>query len=348
MIWFYSKFQAGKDTLFFIPFYQNNLVSPSYFFDVIIIFATSNAIWFINGLNRCYSLKIQAVMIKEMPHFLDMDDERHYDLEDARYVLLGVPYDGTSTFVKGADKGPQAILDASDSLELYDIQYQYEAWTAGIHTDHHNYDFRTPETMVKSVYNRVKFFLESGKRIVLTGGEHSVSVGAIQAMAEAHHDLTVLQIDAHADLRDSYHDSPYNHACVMRRAQECARVVQVGIRNVCAEELPNVVPENIFYAHLIHNQEDWMEKAVERLTDNVYITVDLDGFDPSILPATGTPLPGGLQWYPTLKFLEMVFRTRKVVGFDVVELCPQPDSKVSDVMAATLVYKMITLWDMLG
>ena len=280
-----------------------------------------------------------------MTHFLDMDDERHYVLEDARYVILGVPYDGTSTFVKGADKGPQAILDASDSLELFDIQYQHEAWLAGIHTDHHDYDLRTPETMVKSVHNRVSHFMDQGKRIILLGGEHSVSVGSIQAMAERHDNLSVLQIDAHADLRDSYHDSIYNHACVMRRAQECARVVQVGIRNVCSEEYPYVVPENTFYAHLIHNQEDWMDKAVERLADNVYITVDLDGFDPSILPATGTPLPGGLQWYPTLQFLEKVFRKKNVVGFDVVELCPQPDSKVSDVMAATLVYKMITLWD---
>ena len=284
-------------------------------------------------------------MIKRMTHFLDMDDERHYVLEDARYVILGVPYDGTSTFVKGADKGPQAILDASDSLELFDIQYQHEAWLAGIHTDHHDYDLRTPETMVKSVHNRVSHFMDQGKRIILLGGEHSVSVGSIQAMAERHDNLSVLQIDAHADLRDSYHDSIYNHACVMRRAQECARVVQVGIRNVCSEEYPYVVPENTFYAHLIHNQEDWMDKAVERLADNVYITVDLDGFDPSILPATGTPLPGGLQWYPTLQFLEKVFRKKNVVGFDVVELCPQPDSKVSDVMAATLVYKMITLWD---
>jgi agmatinase len=283
-----------------------------------------------------------------MTHFLDMDDERLYALDNARYVILGVPYDGTSTFVKGADKGPQAMLDASDSLELFDIQYQYEAWLSGIYTDHRDYDLRTPETMVKSVYNRVNYFMNEGKRIILLGGEHSVSIGAIQAMAEKHDNLSVLQIDAHADLRDSYHDSIYNHACVMRRAQEYARVVQVGIRNVCSEELPSVVPENIFYAHLIHNKEDWMDKAVERLTDNVYITVDLDGFDPSILPATGTPLPGGLQWYPTLQFLEKVFRHKNVVGFDVVELCPQPDSKVSDVMAATLVYKMLTLWEMFG
>ena len=284
-------------------------------------------------------------MIKTMPHFLDMDDDRHYELDDARYVILGVPYDGTSTFVKGADKGPQAILDASDSLELYDIQYQYEAWKAGIHTDHHDYDLRTPERMVDSVYSRVRHFMELGKRPILIGGEHSVSVGALRAMAATYPDLTVLQIDAHADLRDSYHDSPYNHACVMRRAQECARVVQVGIRNVCTDEMHNVVPENIFYAHLIHNQENWMEKAVDRLTDNVYITVDLDGFDPSILPATGTPLPGGLQWYPTRSFLQTVFENRNVVGFDVVELCPQPDNKVSDVLAETLVYKMITMWE---
>lgn len=281
-----------------------------------------------------------------MPHFLDMDDERMYELDNARYVILGVPYDGTSTFVKGADKGPQAILDASDSLELYDIQYQYEAWLAGIHTDHHDYDFRTPEAMVQSVYDRIKHYMNLGKRPVLLGGEHSVSVGAIRAMAEAHPGLSVLQIDAHADLRDSYHDSPYNHACVMRRAQEVARVVQVGIRNVCTDELPNVIPDNIFYAHLIHNQEDWMDKAIDRLTEDVYITVDLDGFDPSILPATGTPLPGGLQWYPTLSFLEKVFKTKNVVGFDVVELCPQEENKVSDVFAATLVYKMLTMWEM--
>lgn len=287
-------------------------------------------------------------MIKKMTHFLDMDDERLYELENARYVILGVPYDGTSTFVKGADKGPQAILDASDSLELYDIQYQYNASISGVYTDCHEYNFKSPDAMVKSVYERVKHFMDLGKRVILLGGEHSVSVGAIQAMADSHDNLSVLQIDAHADLRDSYHDSIYNHACVMRRAQEHARVVQVGIRNVCSEELPSVVPENIFYAHLIHNREDWMDKAVDRLTNNVYITVDLDGFDPSILPATGTPLPGGLQWYPTLQFLEKVFRHKNVVGFDVVELCPQADSKVSDVMAATLVYKMLTLWEMLG
>ena len=281
-------------------------------------------------------------MIKHMTSFLDMDEEL-YDLEHARYVLLPVPYDGTSTFVKGADKGPQAILDASDSLELYDVQYQIEACNAGIHTDQHTYDLSTPDKMVQSVYQRVKHFMEMRKFPILLGGEHSVSVGAIKAMSEQYEDLTVLQIDAHADLRDEYHDSIYNHACVMCRAQDYARVVQVGIRNVCTEEMHNLVPENVFYAHDIYNTEEWMDKAVGRLTQNVYVTFDLDGLDPSILPATGTPLPGGLQWYPTLRFLDKVFRQRNVVGFDVVELCPQPDNKVSDVLAATLVYKMINM-----
>ena len=275
-----------------------------------------------------------------MDHFLDMDDE-FLQLESAAYVLLSVPYDGTSTFVKGADKGPQAILDASDSLELYDIQYDIDASKAGVYTDHHDYDLSTPETMVKSVYGRVSHFLDMGKRVAMVGGEHSVSVGAIRAMSERFPDLTVLQIDAHADLRDEYHGSPYNHACVMRRAQECARVVQVGIRSVCEEEQCNIVPENIFYAHNIVGRTGWEDEVVERLTGNVYISFDLDGLDPSILPATGTPLPGGLQWYPTLNLLEKVFRARRVVGFDVVELCPQEGNVVSDVLAASLVYKMM-------
>mgnify|MGYP002857048579 CR=1 FL=1 len=282
-------------------------------------------------------------MIKKMDHFLDMDDE-FLQLERARYVLLGVPYDGTSTFVKGADRGPQAILDASDSLELYDIQYDTETYKEGIYTDHYEYDLSTPEAMVRSVYGRVSHFLDMGKQVALLGGEHSVSVGAIRAMADRFHDLTVLQFDAHADLRDEYHGSPYNHACVMRRAQECARVVQVGIRSVCEEEQENIVPENIFYAHNIVGRTGWEEQVLSRLTDNVYVSFDLDGFDPSILPSTGTPLPGGLQWYPTLALLERVFRTVRVVGFDVVELCPIADNVAGNVLAASLVYKMMGMW----
>jgi agmatinase len=134
----------------------------------------------------------------------------------------------------------------------------------------------------------------------------------------------------------------------MRRAQEVANVVQVGIRNVCIEEKNNIIPENIFYAQEICGKTDWMPKAIDRLTEQVYLTIDLDGFDPSIVPATGTPLPGGLQWYETLTFLELLFKSKKVVGFDVVELCPQKENKISDVLAAVLVYKMISFMEKFG
>jgi len=276
-----------------------------------------------------------------MEYFLDMPPD-FSKAENAKYVLLAVPYDGTSTYIKGAEKGPQAIIDASDSIELYDIQTGLEAYKAGIYTDKHTYSFIFPEKMVEEVKERVRFFLQQNKMIGLLGGEHSISTGAIEAFAEKYPNLSVLQIDAHADLRDSYNGSHFNHACVMRRAQEVANVVQVGIRNVCIEEKEHIIPENIFYAHEICGKTEWMQQSIDRLTEHVYITIDLDGFDPSIVPATGTPLPGGLLWYETVKFLELLFNSKKVVGFDVVELCPQNEDRCSDVLAAVLVYKMIS------
>ena len=275
-----------------------------------------------------------------MEYFLDMPSQ-YANAANAKYVLLSVPYDGTSTYMKGAEKGPQAIIDASDSIELYDIQTGLEPYKSGIYTDNHPYSFATPEIMVAEVKARVTRFLQQNKKIGLLGGEHSISVGAIEAFAEKYPNLSVLQIDAHADLRDTYNGSIFNHACVMRRAQEVAHVVQVGIRNVCIEEKDNIITENIFYAHKICGQTKWRQQAIDRLSENVYLTIDLDGFDPSIVPATGTPLPGGLLWYETLAFLEMLFKSKKVVGFDVVELCPQKDDKTSDVLAAVLVYKVI-------
>ena len=282
---------------------------------------------------------------KSTPFFLDMEDE-FAAAENARYVLLPVPYDGTSTFVKGADRGPQAIIEASDSLELYDVVYGVEAYTAGIHTDSTVAEnARTPDEMVEAVYARASHWMAQGKCVGLLGGEHSVSEGAIRAALEKYPDLTVLQIDAHADLRDEYHGSPHNHACVMRRAQTLgARVVQVGIRSVAEEERHNIVDDNIYYAHQIAGQDPrWMESVCARLTPHVYLTIDLDGFDPSVLPATGTPLPGGLGWYEVTALLDRLFRQKNVVAFDVVELCPQPENVVSDVLAASLVYKVITL-----
>ncbi|HPE40399.1 MAG TPA: agmatinase [Bacteroidales bacterium] len=277
----------------------------------------------------------------KMTTFLDMDPQ-FSELEQAQYVLLPVPYDKTSTFQKGADKGPQAILDASDSIELYDVVTENEAYTVGVYTDNFQYNFDTPEAMVQSVYDRVKYFLNQKKTVALLGGEHSISIGAIKAFSEKYHQLSVLQIDAHADLREQYHDSPYNHACVMRRAQEYGNVVQVGIRNVCSEEREYIVPENMFYAHEIKKNPNWIDQVISKLSDYVYLTIDLDGFDPSVVPATGTPLPGGLSWYEVNDLLEKLFTQRNVVAFDVVELCPQQDDKTSDVLAAVLVYRIIS------
>ena len=282
-----------------------------------------------------------------MEYFLDMP-QKFSKAENAKYVLIPVPYDGTSTYIKGAEKGPQAIIDASDSIELYDIQTGSEAYKSGIYTDKHPFSFISPEKMVKEVKERVSFFLQQNKIVGLLGGEHSISIGAIGAYTEKYSNMSVLQIDAHADLRDSYNGSIYNHACVMRRAQEVANVVQVGIRNVCIEEKNNIILENMFYAHDICGKTEWMQKAINRLTEHVYLTIDLDGFDPSIVPATGTPLPGGLLWYETLTFLELLFKSKKVVGFDVVELCPQNEDKISDVLAAVLVYKIISFMEKYG
>ncbi len=277
----------------------------------------------------------------KMEYFLDMDSE-YAQLEQARYVLLSVPYDGTSTFQKGADRGPQAIIDASDSIELYDVVVDNEAYLAGIHSDRYTYDLSSPERMVEGVEQRVTHFLQQDKIVGLLGGEHSVSIGAIRAVKEKYPNLSVLQIDAHADLRDSYQDSQYNHACVMRRAQEVCSVVQVGIRSVCREEQEAIIPQKIFYAHQIHKQEDWTDRVLEQLTDEVYLTIDLDGLDPSILPATGTPYPGGLSWNQLNELIEKLFQSKKVVAFDVVELAPFKHEKSSDVLAAVLVYRIIS------
>ena len=276
-----------------------------------------------------------------MDYFLDMPPQ-YADYEQASVVLLPVPYDGTSTFVKGADKAPQAIIEASDSIELYDVEEDTAIYTQGIHTAKPVLENTSPEAMTRAVYERVKTYLNNSKLVGLLGGEHSVSLGAIRAVAEKYPDLTVLQLDAHADLRESYHNSPYNHACVMRRAQAVAALVQVGIRSVCEEEKQFIVPENIFYAHKISRDDAWMQAAIDRLGENVYLSIDLDVFDPSILPATGTPFPGGMTWWQVLDFISLLNRQRRIVGFDVVELCPNPVDKSSDVLAAVLIYKLIT------
>jgi agmatinase len=263
-------------------------------------------------------------------------------LEDAGIVILPVPYDETSTWIKGADKGPAAIMEASANMELYDIETDSQVFLKGIFTDRPVRCKESPENMSKQVEQRVCGHIENGKFTVVIGGEHSVSIGAIAAHNKRYKNMSVLQLDAHSDLRDEYHNSKFNHACVMAQAKQLCPVVQVGIRSMDISEKKNMDRRNVFFAEDIYDDTKWFDKAIERLTEKVYITIDLDVFDPSIMPSTGTPEPGGLGWYSVLAFLKKVCKKREVIGFDVVELCPNPANQGPDFTAAKLIYKLLS------
>ena len=269
-------------------------------------------------------------------------EEQYREYANTKFAILPVPYDATSTWVKGADKGPEAFLDASFTLENYDVETGTEAYKHGIATLPFVTEDRTPELLCNQVQQEVTTLLNDGKFPVTIGGNHTVSIGAIRAMAQKYNNLTVLQLDAHSDLRPSYEGSELNHACVMNRAAEVAKITQVGIRSQCVEELPFFEKDRLFYAHQIFDNNNWQQKAIDTLTENVYVTIDLDVFDPSVLPSTGTPEPGGLTYYQVLHFLRSVFANRNVVGFDIVELCPNPIDKASDYLAARLAYQLMT------
>jgi len=268
--------------------------------------------------------------------------EGYHSLEDAHVVIVPVAYDGTSTWVKGADKGPRAIIEASCNMELYDIETDSEVYKEGIFTDSIIGGGTLPSELVETVFGVVGRYLRMGKFPVVIGGEHSVSIGSIKAHAEKYENLSILQLDAHSDLRDEYEGSKYSHACVMARAKEICPIVQVGIRSMDVSEKGAMDKSRVFFAEDIHDNTDWIKKVVATLSDNVYITVDLDVFDPSIMPATGTPEPGGLLWYDVLAMLKAISSKKNVVGFDVVELCPDDGNKAPDFLAAKLIYKMLS------
>ena len=279
--------------------------------------------------------------MKEEFNFGQLPDE-FFNLDTAKIVILPVAYDGTSTWRKGADKGPEAIIEASGNMELYDIETDSEVYKNGIFTDKIIEVDVSAEAMVDAIGQEVENYIEQDKFVVVIGGEHSVSIGAVKAHSKAYQGLTVLQLDAHSDFRQQYNGSKFNHACVMARIAEICPVVQVGIRSMDSSEKQYVNPESIFFARDIYDNKDWFKKAVSKLSKKVYITIDVDIFDPSIMPSTGTPEPGGLLWYDVLEFLRLVFEKRDVVGFDFVELCPDEINKAPDFMAAKLIYKLLS------
>ncbi len=263
-------------------------------------------------------------------------------LENAKIVLIPVPYDGTSTWQKGANKGPEAFLNASENMELYDIETQTEVYKQGLYLADAVTENSSPEAMVDAVHSETKKFIKKNKFVTLFGGEHSISIGTIRAFNECYDSLTVLQLDAHADLRKEYQGTSCNHACAVYEASQTTNLIQVGIRSVDVSETTVIDKEKTYFAHEMVNDNSWMNASIDQMTENVFITIDLDAFDPSIMPSTGTPEPGGLLWYETLEYLKQVFKEKNVVGFDIVELCPKKNDKSSDFLAAKLYYKMLS------
>jgi len=268
--------------------------------------------------------------------------EEYAKLEHAKIVLIPVPYDGTSTWQKGADNGPKAFLEASENMELYDIETDSEVYKNGIYLTESITVNATPEAMADAVHQETKSYIKKNKFVTIFGGEHSISIGTIRAFNEMFSNLTVLHIDAHADLRKSYEGSSCNHACAVYEASQNSNLIQVGIRSMDIKEKSVMDLDKTYFAHDMAIDDSWMDSAIDQMTDNVFITFDLDAFDPSILPSTGTPEPGGLLWYETLDFLKQVFADKNVVGFDIVELCPNDVDKSSDFLAAKLYYKMLS------
>lgn len=269
-------------------------------------------------------------------------EEKYTNFENAKIILQSIPYDGTSTWGKGADKGFKAFMNASENMELYDIETNTEVYKEGVHITSELKDFDSPEDMFEKTYQRTKELMENNKFLTFFGGEHSISIGIIKAFYEKYENLTVVQIDAHADLRPEYNGSAYNHACALYDASKNANLVQVGIRSMDKSELEHMDMVQTFFMEDIVTHEDWMETSLEQMTENVYITLDLDAIDPSLLPGTGTPEPGGFDWYELLLYLRVIFSNKNVVGFDIVELAPIKGSTISEFLVAKLYYKMLS------
>ncbi len=271
--------------------------------------------------------------------------KRFSSWKNSKVVVFPAPFAKTVTYVKGTEKGPQAIIDASRNIEWYDIELDCEPCRIGIHT----YEFpeekhlKNSETINRWVHDTTKRIVETEKFPVLLGGEHSVSLGAIRYLSKRYKNLTVLSLDAHTDLRNRYEGSAYNHACVMRRVLEYARIVLVGVRSshLEANRIIKKRKLKIFYPDDVLREKSFEKRLLNALSSQVYITIDLDVFDPSIMPSVGTPEPGGLLWNNGLEILRSVTRHKNVVGFDVVELTPNPYDVAPDFTAAKLIYKLI-------
>ncbi|HEX2639341.1 MAG TPA: agmatinase [Pyrinomonadaceae bacterium] len=279
-------------------------------------------------------------------NFGGIDEEQFSSFDNAQVIVWPVSYEGTVSYGTGTGAGAMAIVEASRNMELYEEDTDAEVYKIGIHTLEEFQARSTPEEMMDALYASAKELVESGKFVCMLGGEHSVSAPVIRAHAEKYHDISVLQIDAHADLRDAYDGTPHSHASIMARVVKDMRIpsVQVGIRSISADEarsLDGSLPTKIFWARDIVGRTDWIDRAVNSLTGNVYLTIDIDGLDPSLVPTTGTPEPGGLGWYETLKLIRKVAEKKRIVGMDLVEFSKTSDSDAPAFLCAKLIYKTL-------
>jgi N1-aminopropylagmatine ureohydrolase len=267
------------------------------------------------------------------------------DFDSARVVILPVPLDRTTTYVPGTRNGPHEILVASSHMELWDEETGTDVHSVGIFTlPEMEFPFGTMDEVVCEIRRVAAELVNRGKFPIVLGGEHSITPPVVAAVAAKHSGLSVLQIDAHADLRDQFMGTPHNHACAMRRTLDYARTTQVGIRSLSGEEAAAIPSLNtrVFYDFNMREDPSWIDRVVESLGDTVYITIDVDGFDPAIMPATGTPEPGGLSWYEGLALLRRVIEQRSVVGCDIVELSPMPGNVAPTFLCAKLIYKILS------
>jgi agmatinase len=265
--------------------------------------------------------------------------------DESKVVILPVPVDRTTSYIPGTRNGPREILQASSHMELWDEEVGTDVHAVGIFTlPEMELPFGELAPLMDEI-NRVAFeILSRDKFLVTLGGEHSITPPLVAAAAKKYPGLSVLQIDAHADLRDCYMGTPHNHACAMRRTLEHAPITQVGIRSMSTEEaaVASSLETSIFYDVTMREDPAWIDRVVSTLRDPVYITIDVDGMDPAIMPSTGTPEPGGLSWYETLALLRATIRQLKVVACDVVELSPIPGLLAPNFLCAKLVYKILT------
>lgn len=265
------------------------------------------------------------------------------DFENAKVLIWPVPFEKTVSYGGGTKDGPHAIIDASRNMELFDEEIGGETAQIGIHTLPAIDADREVNEMMQALYDETKRLMKLNKFICMLGGEHSISSPVIKAHYEAYPKLSVLQIDAHADLRDEYDGTPYSHASIMRRVVEFCPAVQVGIRSLSADEARAIpsLPTKVFYAKDIVGRTDWIDEAVANLTEDVYLTIDVDGFDPSLIPTTGTPEPGGLGWYEVVRLIKKAAEKRRIVGMDVTELSTQPGNNSPSFLTAKLIYKTL-------